>query len=350
MRTQSRVFAAVAGTFGHPDTSSKVGVFRRDPRLGEWQHPLSELASFSVMVHPADAALVLAGTDDGVWRSHDGGNSFKRTDFPSAGQQIWCFLVDACNPDCIYAGGSPLAVYRSDDAGTSWQRLPDIDVRERLKAPFPARVMRLAQNPNNPAEIYAALEINGIIRTADAGRTWQDCSTDLIRLSQQPHLRSKIVSDTFAEGMLDAHAIAISAAEPHTAIAALRTGLFRTTTAGVAWDDLEIRRFSPVTYGRDVQLSPHDPKTLYAALSEAAQSQNGAVYRSRDLGLTWHRFDNIQVHGTIMSIALDRHDPQQVHVAARYHGEVFSTDDDGHSWSSITLPQPVRDIYCLACG
>ena len=74
--------------------------------------------------------------------------------------------------------------------------------------------MRMAQHPERPDEIYAALEVNGVIRTTDSGETWEDCSADLICLSELPHLKSKIVSDTFAEGMLDGHAIAISSADP----------------------------------------------------------------------------------------------------------------------------------------
>ena len=99
-------------------------------------------------------------------------------------------------------------------AAQSWRRLPNPGIKDRAKAPFAVRVMRMAQHPTRPDEIYAALEVNGVIRTTDGGETWDDCSADLIRLSELPHLKSKIVSDTFAEGMLDGHAIAISPADP----------------------------------------------------------------------------------------------------------------------------------------
>src|SRR5205807_8430240 len=176
-----------------------------------------------------------------------------------------------------------------------------------------------------PGEIYAALEVSGVIRTTDAGETWQDCSDDLVRLSELPHLKSKIISDTFAEGMLDGHAIAISAADPDAVILAARTGLLRTADQGRTWRDMELKRFSPVTYGRDVKVSPQDPKTIYAALSVAAASHYGGVYRSQDAGQTWQRFDKVQVHGTIMSVALHPTDPRQIYIGARYEGEVFAT-------------------------
>jgi photosystem II stability/assembly factor-like uncharacterized protein len=301
-------------------------------------------------VHPRDPDVVLAGTADGVWRSTDRGGSFQRSEFPDAGRQIWSFLVDAGNPDLIYAGGSPVAFYRSEDRGKSWRKLPDPGVKDRATAPFAVRVMRMAQHPTRPREIYAALEVNGVVRTTDGGETWHDCSNDLLRLSELPHLKSKIVSETFAEGMLDGHAIAITPADPDSVLLAVRMGLFRTADQGSTWQDLEVGRFSPVTYGRDIRVSPSDPKVLYAALSVAAASHDGALYRSGDAGKTWRRFDKVQVHGTVMSVGLHARDPQQVYIGARYDGEVFGTRDGGETWQAMPLPSGVKDIYCVACG
>ena len=42
---------------------------------------------------------VFAGTSDGVWRSTDRGATFRRTGFPDAKKQVWCFLVDSRDPD-----------------------------------------------------------------------------------------------------------------------------------------------------------------------------------------------------------------------------------------------------------
>jgi photosystem II stability/assembly factor-like uncharacterized protein len=150
--------------------------------------------------------------------------------------------------------------------------------------------------------------------------------------------------------MLDGHAIAISPADPDAVIVAVRMGLFRTADDGDTWEDMEVGRYSPTTYGRDIKASPADPKSLYSALSVAAASKDGAVYRSQDKGKTWQRFDKVQVHGTIMSVAPHQTDPQQVYLGARYDGEVFGTLDGGESWQSMNLPQGVKDIYALACG
>ena len=350
MTARSNIYAGVAGYVGRPDEKGSVGIFRRGVEDHNWQHVLTDLETHTVLVHPSDPALVFAGTIDGAWRSTDHGATFRPTRFPDKGMQIWSFLVDARDARRIYAGASPLSVYRSEDGGESWHRLPDPGIKDRATAPFRVRVMRMVQHPERPDEIYAALEVNGVIRTTDSGETWEDCSTDLIRLSELPHLKSRIVSDTFAEGMLDGHAIAISAVDPDAVVLACRMGLFRSADCGRTWQDMEMKRFSPVTYGRDVKVAPRDPKTMYCALSVAAASKNGGVYRSQDAGQSWKRFDKVEVHGTIMSIGLHQTDSNQVYIGARYQGEIFGTQDGGGSWTSMPLPAPVKDIYCVACG
>ncbi len=125
---------------------------------------------------------------------------------------------------------------------------------------FPCRVTRLAIDPSNPDEIYAGLEVDGVLRSRDRGETWEDIGDDLVKLAERPHLKSRIASDTENEGMLDTHALTVSSALPGTVFLAVRMGLFRSADRGQTWQDMEIGRFSPLTYARDVVVSPHNPK------------------------------------------------------------------------------------------
>ncbi|MEI7876121.1 MAG: hypothetical protein WCK95_28665 [Alphaproteobacteria bacterium] len=350
MAAESNIYVGVAGYFGKPDHPGKVGVFQRAAEGGDWQHVLGSVQAFTVFVDPNNPETVFAGTDDGVWRSTDRGATFSRTDFPDAKKQVWCFMVDSRDPKKMLAGASPIDVYRSEDGGQSWRKLSSPNMPTHCKGPFASRVMRFAQHPKKPNEIFAALEINGVMHSKDGGETWADCSVGLIKLAELPHLKSKIVSDTTAEGMLDGHAVAINPADPDAAIVALRMGLFRTTDQGKSWQDMEIGRFSPITYGRDVKVASAEPNTIYAALSVAAASHDGGLWRSQDNGQSWKRFDKVQVHGTIMSVALHRHDPKQVYIGARYDGEVFGTQDGGDTWQAMPLPGEVQHIYSVACG
>jgi photosystem II stability/assembly factor-like uncharacterized protein len=343
------VFAGVAqagsGTHG--------GVFRRSLD-GPWEQLSDGLPEANqvqaITVHPTDENVVYLGTHNGPYRSLDGGNRWERLDFPDDGTQVWSVLVHPGVPRVMYAGTSPVGVFRSDDGGDHWHRLAVPQLPERVKMEFPCRVMRLAVSAAQPDEVFATLEVGGAVRSLDAGQTWEDCSASLIDLAQRPHLKSMIQSDTDIEGMMDGHALCVSEAAPGSVFLAVRMGLFRSDDRGVTWDDMEVGRFSPLTYSRDVRVSPQDARVLYLCLSPAARSLDGSLYRSDNLGKTWSRFDrNVKAEATMMAVALSARDADQVHCASRC-GQVFSTLDGGRTWEEHRLPAGARDLYALACS
>lgn len=336
-------------------TGGKLGgLFRQAVGDTHWEHVTKGLpeqtAVQAITVHPDNPDVVYLGTQDGPYRSIDRGASWERLGFPDAGREVWAIQVHPRNPMVVYAGTSPVGVYRSADGGDTWRRLPKAIQPDRVKMAFACRVMRLAVDPTHPDEVYAALEVGGAMRSLDAGETWSDCSADLLTLAERSHLKSRIQSDSDAEGMLDAHAICVSAAQPGAVFLAVRMGLFRSLDRGASWQDMEIGRFSPLTYGRDVRVSPHDPRTLFACLSPASRSENGSLYRSQDLGQTWARFDHgLTPRSTMMGVALHAKDAGQVYCATR-HGQVFGTHDAGRTWRESLLPEGIQDVYAIACG
>ena len=214
---------------------------------------------------------------------------------------------------------------------------------------FPARVTRIAVDPGAPDDVYAALEVSGVIRSADGGETWTDLSAPLIKLADNPRLKSRIGSAIDAEGMLNSHAFAVSAAGRGTAFLAVRMGLFRSDDRGASWQDMEIKRFSPLTYCRDVIVSPIDPRVMYACLSVSARGDDGSLYRSDDIGQTWRRFDHgVKARATMMAVAAHPRDPAKVYCVSRC-GQVFGTEDAGATWREYPLPEGVRDVYTVAC-
>lgn len=189
-----------------------------------------------------------------------------------------------------------------------------------------------------------------VVRSLDGGATWEDCAEPLVALAERPHLKSKIQSDSEAEGMLDAHALLVSDAAPGTVFLAVRMGLFRSEDRGKTWADMEVGRFSPLTYGRDIRVSPQDPNVLYACLSPAARSEDGSLYRSGDLGKSWQRLDHgVKARATMMGVALHPKDSAQVYCASRC-GQVFGTQDGGRTWRESPLPDGIDDVYAIACG
>jgi photosystem II stability/assembly factor-like uncharacterized protein len=333
----------------------KGGIFRQAVGEDRWTQLTNGLPEVTqvqaIVVHPTNPDVVYLGTRSGPYRSADRGEHWERLDFPGEGTEVWSILVHPSNPRILYAGTSPVGVYRSDDAGDSWRRLPNAVQPERVKMKsFICRVMRLVADPARPEELYAALEVGGVMRSLDGGETWDDCSSDLLKLAELPQLKSKIDSDTDIEGMLDGHAVCVTGAKPGTVFLAVRMGLFESGDRGSTWRSMEIGRFSPLTYGRDILVSPANPRHLYACLSPAARSKDGSLYRSQDLGESWTRFDHgVKADSTMMAVALHRRDPDQVYCVSR-SGQVFGTQDGGRTWTEQHLPDGVQDVYAVACG
>ncbi len=172
----------------------------------------------------------------------------------------------------LLVGTSPAALYRSMDgsagagAEVRWQLLERAAIPERLDMGFPTRLISLAHNPIDPVEVWAGVEVGGMMHSTDGGQSWTDVTDALESLAEHSRYQSRLLSDTDAEGMLDVHRVTVSAAAPTSAFIALRMGVFRSDDGGLSWQDVEVGRFSPLTYCRDVRVSPHDPNVLYAAL------------------------------------------------------------------------------------
>ncbi|HEY7760614.1 MAG TPA: hypothetical protein VIA64_14435 [Burkholderiales bacterium] len=329
------------------------GIFRHAAGTAGWERLDRGLPDATqvqaIAVHPQHPEVVYLGADDGLYRSENAGARWQRLDVPRD-LQLWSVQVHPKDPRVLYAGTSPLGVLHSDDGGDTW-RWHRIASQERVKMSFACRVMRLAVDPAHPEHLYAALEVGGVVRSLDAGETWTDCATELVALAERrPNLRSRIQSDNDAEGMLDAHALCVSAARPGTVFLAVRMGVFQSDDRGASWQDLEVGRFAPFTYARDIRVSPHDPRMLFVCLSPASRSEDGALYRSDDLGTTWTRVDRgIKAQATMMAVALDARDPAAIHCISRC-GQVFGTRDGGERWQESKLPAGVQDVYAVACG
>jgi len=348
-----RIYAGAGHWVSGTGKRCRGGLFRSTGE-GDWQALARglppDVEARALLPHPREPGVLYAGTQDGVYRTADGGERWERLGFPDRGAVVWSLAFHPTRAGVMYAGVAPIAVYRSEDDGDSWQRLPGAKSPGHCEMGFPARVTRIVADPARPDTVYAALEVSGVIRSDDGGETWKDLSAPLIRLADAPHLKSRIGSDLDAEGMLDSHAFAVSAAAPGSAFLAVRMGLFRTDDRGASWRDMEIGRFSPLTYCRDVIVSPHDPRVLFACLSVSSRGNDGSLWRSDDVGLSWRRFDHgVKAHATMMAVAAHPRDPARIGCVSRC-GEVFGTDDAGASWREYRLPEGVEDVYAVACA
>ena len=60
-----------------------------------------------------NANVIFAGTNDGPYRSTDGGDHWRKLNFPEPNVMIWSLSVHPTRPEVMYAGSAPIALYRS---------------------------------------------------------------------------------------------------------------------------------------------------------------------------------------------------------------------------------------------
>jgi photosystem II stability/assembly factor-like uncharacterized protein len=132
----------------------------------------------------AEGPLWSAGGDRGLFKSTDGGQTWKAVLRISNNTGVTDIVFDPCDPDVLYAaayqrrrhvglligGGPESAIYKTTDAGRTWEKLgnglPTVDIGR----------IALAVSPQKPdvvyALVYAAGEESGFFRSDDKGRTW----------------------------------------------------------------------------------------------------------------------------------------------------------------------------------
>jgi len=328
-----------------------IGSIYRLAHGGQWEKVPDipdDAAVQAIVRHPTLKQIVFAATRKGIFKSDDGGNRWRKIPGLDPSFQFWSIEVDPRDPQHIFAGTAPIGVFESRDTGETWTQC-QVDHPERFNIRFGAsRVMRLAFHPTDDQVLYGIAEINGFMLSVDGGKTWKAETRGILELSKEEHLKSKIETDDDAEGMFDAHAITTSPAAPDALFYLCRLGVFRSDDRGRTMQDLEVRRFAPFSYCRDLRIAAGQPEKMYACFSIASRSNAGAVYTSDDLGRNWRRADESVIPlSTIMGINVHPDDAGGV-ISATRGGQIFYTFDGAETWAETQLPATAGDAFCVA--
>src|SRR6185312_4581938 len=124
---QSHIYLGLAGETGRGRVVQS-GLYRLTDGADQWEPITNGLpeapAIRALAVHPLHPEIVFAGTQSGPYRSDDHGGHWEKIDIQDHGMPVWSFLFHPYDPDIIFAGYENCEIYRSDDAGERWIRLP----------------------------------------------------------------------------------------------------------------------------------------------------------------------------------------------------------------------------------
>src|SRR5918998_2413602 len=281
----------------------------RSPDGGEsWQRVRDRLTGesrvYGLIVHPAEPRTVFAGAEDGIYRSGDGGKSFARLDSPMNACEVWKIAIDPTDPDIIFAGTRPAALYRSTDGGRHWQKLAADIVDECPNVGVP-RVTALTVDPSDPKIVWAGIEVDGVRRSTDRGDSW-----------------SRVTNGVYD---LDIHDIAVTVNGGSTVLTSTPGEIFASADRGESWNGLGVRDRFELRYCRGLAQKPDDPETLFVATGDAAVGSTGAIQRSRDGGRSWERRPlPVEPNSPIWAFATHTADPGLI-LACSHYGELYLT-------------------------
>ena len=339
----SYVYVGLAGETA-PGRRVNSGLYRMADGDEEWTLLETGLpqapAIRALTIHPENPDIVYAGTQEGPYVSTDHGDHWEKVNAPDHGLPVWSIMFDPRDSDVLYAGYESCQICRSGDGGESWSQLP-VSVRFPDVTLGPGsnpakRVLMMAGSLSDAGEMYAAIEVGGLIRTLDGGDHWENLS------------HGQYVNDD----EVDMHGVLASTLRPGAVFGIGRAGLFSSQDRGEHWSYVNLGPMNPKgqTYCRSIRETPGDPKTLWIAAGGNFQSERGVLFRSDDGGLTWGQVDiGAEPRSTMFGVALDQVNPSRMYCAAN-QGEVWGSHDAGDTWTAHHLPEGATQVYAIACG
>ncbi|MCK8514817.1 hypothetical protein M0534_00525 [Methylonatrum kenyense] len=348
---------------------TQKGLFRleSDPARGHWELQGPLIAGYEILhawLDPRQPKRGFAATSHTIWgvhiyRTDDAGRSWQsltatpchtgvRSD--ESLQRIWYLApATADRPDTLFAGIDPAGVFRSDDAGRSWQSLsglnehPSRDTWEPARGGFSAH--SIVQPERCPQRLYAAISAGGAYRSDDGGRHWHPINSG-VRASNLPQ-------EQVASGH-NIHRLLVHPANPDRLYRQCYSGVYRSDDGGEHWT--EISSGLPSDFGYAITSPAGEPDTVYVLPIDSNHLRTTPdgrlrVYRSRDAGASWqaltHGLPQRHVYTTVLREAMTVDDHVQTGVYfGTASGHLFASPDAGDSWRCLAAFLP--RILCVS--
>lgn len=349
-------------------TKKGLYVYRSDADRGKWTAEGPHFAGqpiYNALLDERDGQTMYAGVN-ATWGgprievSRDGGRTWKTSANPAFPEdtgltfkRTWHFEAGAASqPDVVWAGVEPAALFRSDDRGESWtlvRSLQDHPTRTKWEAGNGGLCLHsIAIDPADPARMTVAISAAGIFHTIDGGATWETRLTGMV---------------PFGGEAPDAQYPELNQCPHRVFTHPRRSGtMFLRSHQRVYWWDEGAERWQdrteglPSIFGFAAAIHPHDPDSGYVIpLDEEtrlADPPGIAVYATRDRGKTWERRDRGLPAGAQLEVlragmCTDRLEPAGVYFGST-NGEVWASRDEGRTWEHVAAHLP--RVYSVSAG
>jgi photosystem II stability/assembly factor-like uncharacterized protein len=256
-------------------------------------------------------------------------------------KRIWHLEPSHDDPDTVYAGAEDAALFRSADGGQSWAELPALRTHTSAPGWQPgAGGMCLHTISLGPGErIYTAISAAGVFRSDDAGKSWQPANKGL---------RSGGIPDEDAEVGHCVHRLARHPSRPDVLFMQKHWDVMRSDDGGASWH--EISGDLPTDFGFVIDVHAHEPDTVYVVpiTSDSLHYPPDGklrVFRSRSGGNEWEPLtrglpqQNCYVNVLRDAMAVDSLDECGVYFGTT-GGQVYASADAGDSWQPLVHDLP----------
>ena len=257
-------------------------------------------------------------------------------------KRVWHLEPSLHDPDTVYAGVEDASLFKSADAGQTWEELPALRTHPTAAEWAPGAgglcLHTIIQDPSNKDRMYIAISAAGAFRTDDGGKSWKPINKGL---------RSNYIPDQDAEVGHCVHHMAMHPSKPGVLFMQKHWDVLRTDNGGDQWR--EISGELPSDFGFVIDVNSNNPDTLYVVPIKSDQLHfvpDGKlrVYRSKTGDGDWEALtrglpqQDCYVNVLRDAMAVDQLDPCGVYFGTS-GGQVYGSADDGNSWTSI-----VRDL------
>ena len=347
---------------------------RRSWQLGAPIH-LGHIAHHLVQ-DPRDHRILIMSVRTGhlgptILRSSDRGRTWTEASSPPAfpkaaeGQKaqvldhsFWLAPGHASESGVWYAGSSPQGLFRSEDAGATWQPVRGLNEHPEYSkwmgavpngTPDGPKLHSVLVDPRDRNHLYVAMSSGGVHESRDRGATWR------------PLIKGLEVVESFDASLLymhDPHCVRYCPSNPDRLYQQNHCGIYRLDRPADEW--IRVGRNMPkkigdvgfpiVLHPRNDQIAWVFPMDGSGVWPRTSPDGKPAAYLTRNGGAKWQRLDKgmprKEAWWTVKRQAMcgDARDPVGLYLGTT-SGEIWASRNEGASWSCIARHLP--EIYAV---